>query len=121
MKIDGQLQFWRQSDPRDCSGQECKVPLLLCNVQYCIVLYRSESPGRHLLLSSAHPLQERFELHESLLVLRLTQLLHQCLGLLLGELLSEVCKETEQFVSNHGIVSIFVVQLQDLNEVVEAH
>merc|ERR1712002_57141 len=101
-----------------CTVLYCTV--LKCNVQYSIVQYRSESTGRHLLLSSAHPLQERFELHESLLVLRFTRLLHQSLGLLLGELLSEVCKETEQFVSNHGIVSIFAVQLQDLNEVVEA-
>merc|ERR1711890_200686 len=106
MKIDGQLQFWRQSDPRDCSGQECKVPLLLCTVQYCNVMYSTVlySTGQRaqvdIYFSAAHPLQERFELHEALLVLRLAQLLHQCLGLLLGELLSEVCKETEQFVSN---------------------
>jgi len=90
------------------------------NTQYSIVQYRSKSTGRHLLLSSTHPLQERFELHESFFILRFTQLLHESLGLLLGELLSKVCEETEEFVSNHGVVSIFVVELQDLNEVVEA-
>merc|ERR1712243_435031 len=86
------------------------------------VLYNTghESTEIYLLLSSAHPLQERFELHESLLVLRLAQLLHESLGLLLGELLSKVCEETEEFVSNHGVVSISVVELQDFNEVVEA-
>merc|ERR1712002_1445621 len=66
-----------------CTVLYCTVPQ--CNVQYSIVQYRSESTGRHLLLSSAHPLQERFELHESLLVLRFTQLLHQSLGLLLED------------------------------------
>merc|ERR1719348_2766651 len=80
-------------------------------VLYCTVLYKTVSVGEHrinLLLSGAHSLKERFELHESLLVLWLAQLLHESLGLLLGELLSEVCKETEELVSNHGVVSIFV-------------
>ena len=61
-----------------------------------------------------------FEGHESLIILRLTQLLHQGLGLLLAELLAEVGQETEQLVGQHGVVVIFVVQLQDLNKVVEA-
>merc|ERR1712121_194461 len=103
-------------------------------VQYNTVLYSKEKAEYtrfqyssnirqcvfSLLLSSTHPLQERFELHESFLILRFTQFLHQCLGFLLGELLSKVGEETEQFIANHGIVSILVVQLQDLHEVVEA-
>merc|ERR1719323_1471822 len=74
---------------------------------------------RCLLLSSAHPLQEGDEGHEALIVSGLTELLHQGLGLLLGQLLSEVGQKTEQLVGQHGVVVIFVVQLQDLNEVVE--
>merc|ERR1712243_116550 len=103
---------------RQCTVLYCTV--LKSKIQYSIVQYRSQSTEIYLLLSSAHPLQERFELHESLLVLWLAQLLHESLGLLLGELLSKVCEKTEEFVSNHGVVSIFVVELQDLNEVVEA-
>ena len=58
--------------------------------------------------------------HESLIVSGLTELLHQGLGLLLGQLLSEVGQHLEQLVGQHGVVVIFVVELQDLNEVVEA-
>ena len=58
--------------------------------------------------------------HEAVIVLGLAQLLHQGLGLLLGQLLSEVHQQLEQLRSQHGVVGIFVVQLQDLNEVVEA-
>ena len=58
--------------------------------------------------------------HEALVVSGLAELLHQGLGLLLGQLLSEVGQETEQLVGQHGVVVIFVVELQDLNEVVEA-
>merc|ERR1719436_945465 len=103
--------------------------LLYCTVQYCsnvqysAVQYCTVPAGElesNLLLSSAHSLKERFELHESFLILRFTQFLHQCLSFLLGELLSKVGEETEQFIANHGIVSILVVQLQDLHEVVEA-
>jgi len=58
--------------------------------------------------------------HEAIIVLRLTELLHEALGLLLGQLLTEVDEELEELISLHGVVSIFVVELQDLNEVVEA-
>ena len=58
--------------------------------------------------------------HETIVILGLAQLLHQGLGLLLGQLLSQVGQQLEQLVSDHGIVGIFVVQLEDLNEVVEA-
>ena len=58
--------------------------------------------------------------HESLIVSGLAELLHQGLGLLLGQLLSEVGQHLEQLVGQHGVVVIFVVELQDLNEVVEA-
>ena len=72
------------------------------------------------LLSSAHPLQEGDEGHETLIIGGLAQLLHQGLGLLLGQLLSEVGEQSEQLVGQHGVVVVLVVQLQDLNEVVEA-
>jgi len=75
---------------------------------------------RSLLLGGAHPLQEWDERHESFIVSGVAELLHQGLGLLLGQLLTEVGQETEQLVGQHGVVVIFVVQLQDLNEVVEA-
>merc|ERR1712223_1886324 len=74
----------------------------------------------NLLLSSTHSLQEGNEGHEALIVSGLAELLHQGLGLLLGQLLSEVGRQTEQLVGQHGVVVIFVVPLQDLNEVVEA-
>ena len=72
------------------------------------------------LLSSAHPLQEGDEGHEALIIGGLAQLLHQGLGLLLGQLLSEVGQQSEQLVGQHGVVVVLVVQLQNLNEVVEA-
>jgi len=74
----------------------------------------------HLLFSSAHSLQEGDEWHESIIILRFAELLHEGLGLLLGQLLTEVGKETEKLVSNHGVVVIFVIKLQDFNEVVES-
>jgi len=74
---------------------------------------------RSLLLSGTHPLQEWDERHESLIVSGVAELLHQGLGLVLGQLLTEVGQETEQLVGQHGVVVIFVVQLEDLNEVVE--
>ena len=58
--------------------------------------------------------------HEALIVSGLAELTHQGLGLLLGQLLSEVGQHLEQLVGQHGVVVIFVVELQDLNEVVEA-
>jgi len=76
--------------------------------------------NENLLLSSTHSLQEGNEGHEAFIVGGLAELLHQGLGLLLGQLLSEVGQQTEQLVGQHGVVVIFVVQLQDLNEVVEA-
>merc|ERR1712117_471112 len=63
--------------------------------------------------------QEGDEGHEALIVSGLAELLHQGLGLLLGQLLSEVGQKTEQLVGEHGVVVIFVVELQDLNKVVE--
>ena len=58
--------------------------------------------------------------HEAFIVGGLAELLHQGLGLLLGQLLSEVGQQSEQLVGQHGVVVVLVVQLQDLNEVVEA-
>merc|ERR1711936_646316 len=73
-----------------------------------------------LLLGSAHLLQERLEGDEAVIVSGVAQLLHQVLGLLLGQLLTEVHQQLEQLELQDGVVGIFVVQLQDLNEVVEA-
>jgi len=58
--------------------------------------------------------------HEAFIVGGLAELLHQGLGLLLGQLLSEVGQQSEQLVGKHGVVVVLVVQLQDLNEVVES-
>merc|ERR1712235_230195 len=74
----------------------------------------------NLLLSSAHSLEERNEWHESFIVSWFAKLLHQGLGLLLGQLLSEVGQQTEKLVGKHGVVVVFVVELEDLNEVVES-
>merc|ERR1712242_562251 len=71
----------------------------------------------NLLLSSTHSLNEG---HEAFIVGGLAELFHQGLGLLLGQLLSEVGQQSEQLVGQHGVVVVLVVQLQDLNEVVEA-
>merc|ERR1719195_1644127 len=71
----------------------------------------------NLLLSSTHSLQEGNEGHEAFIVGGLAELLHQGLGLLLGQLLSEVGQHFEQLVGQHGVVVVLVVQLQDLNEV----
>jgi len=73
-----------------------------------------------LLLGSAHLLQERLEGDEAVIVGGVAQLLHQVLGLLLGQLLTEVHQQLEQLELQDGVVGIFVVQLKDLNEVVEA-
>ena len=66
------------------------------------------------------PIRLTNEGHEAIVILRFTQLLHERLGLFLGKLLSEVCKETEKLISNHGVVVIFVIKLKDFNKVVEA-
>jgi hypothetical protein len=73
-----------------------------------------------LLLSSAHLLEEGNEGHETIIIFRFAQLLHEGLGLFLGKLLSKVGKETEKLISNHGVVVIFVIKLKDFNEVVES-
>merc|ERR1712128_274998 len=69
------------------------------------------------LFSLAHPLEEGDEWHESIIVSGVAELLHQTLGVLLGQLLSEV---VEELVLNDGVVVVFVIQLHDLNKVVEA-
>merc|ERR1711863_41407 len=60
------------------------------------------------------------EWNEAVIVSGVAQLLHQVLGLLLGQLLTEGHQQLEQLELQDGVVGIFVVQLQDLNEVVEA-
>jgi len=72
------------------------------------------------LFVAAHPFKERFEKHEAIIILRFAELLHEVLGLLLVELLSEVGEEKEKLVAHHGVVVVLVVQLQDLHEVVES-
>merc|ERR1711971_1454126 len=61
---------------------------------------------KRLLLSSAHLLQERLERNETLIVSGVAQLLHQVLGLLLGQLLTEVHQQLEQLELQDGIVGI---------------
>merc|ERR1719508_407101 len=73
-----------------------------------------------LLLSSAHLLEEGNERHEAIIVSWFAKLLHERLGLFLGELLSKVDKKLEQLILKDGVVVIFVIKLKDLNEVVEA-
>merc|ERR1719348_1478945 len=73
-----------------------------------------------LLLGSAHPLKEGDEGHESVIILGLTELLHESLGLLLGQLLSKVGQQTEELITDHGVVVILVVQLEDLYKDVES-
>ena len=58
--------------------------------------------------------------HEAVIILWLAKLLHQGLCFFLGQLLSEVGEESEKLISNHGVVVIFVIELQDFNEVVES-
>jgi len=74
----------------------------------------------NLLLSSAHFFQEGFEGDKTVIILGVAELIHQVLGLLLGQLLTEVGEEKEQLMGQHSVIIIFVVQLQDLNKVVEA-
>jgi len=76
--------------------------------------------GGHLLLSSAHLLQERNKGHETIVILWFTEILHESFSFIFSKLLPKVGKESEELVANHGIVVILVVELQDLNEVVEA-
>merc|ERR1712128_94630 len=85
--------------------------------------------ARHLLLSSTHLLQESyaenvFKLmnkgHETIVILWFTEILHESFSFIFSKLLPKVGKESEELVANHGIVVILVVELQDLNEVVEA-
>jgi len=68
----------------------------------------------------AHPFQERHEGSEALSVLGVAQLIHQTLGFFLGELLTQVGQQPEEIFAKHGLVGVFVVQLQDLNEIVDA-
>merc|ERR1712203_869277 len=65
-----------------------------------------------LLLSRAHLLQKRLEGDEAVIVGGVAELLHQVLGLLLGQLLTEVHQQLEQLKLQDGVVGIFVVQLQ---------
>jgi len=68
----------------------------------------------------AHPFQERHEGSEALSILGVAQFVHQALGFLLGELLTQVGQQPEEIFAKHGLVGVFVVQLQDLNEIVNA-
>jgi len=72
------------------------------------------------LLVCAHPLKEWLEGGETVIVSGIAKLLHQSFGLLLGQLLTEIGEQPEELVLKDGAVLVFVVQLQDFNEVVEA-
>ena len=61
-----------------------------------------------------------FELHEAVLILWLAEVVHQSLGLFLGQLLSQVAKKLPQIVALHCVVTVLVVELQDLHIVMEA-
>merc|ERR1719414_442938 len=98
--------FWER-------GVDPPPPLMVTSVNFVL-------EEENLLLSSTHSLEERNEWHESFIVSWFAEFLHQGLGLLLGQLLSEVGQETEKLVGKHGVVVIFVVELEDLNKVVEA-
>merc|ERR1719447_242629 len=104
----------------DCStGFISRSRKVWCSVGDFLYSLERRSVSR-LLLSSAHLLQERLERNEAVIVSGVAQLLHQVLGLLLGQLLTEVHQQLKQLELQDGVVGIFVVQLQDLNEVVEA-
>merc|ERR1719430_1214795 len=78
------------------------------------------SSKSRLLLCCTHPLKERNEGHEAIIILRFTEFLHQALCFFLSQLLSKVGQKSEQLITNHGIVVIFVIELQDFNKVMEA-
>jgi len=88
----------------------CGSPLILFRVLDC----------KNLLLSSAHFLQEGKERHKAIIISRVKKLLHESLGLFLGELLTKVGEETEEFILKHSVVLIFVIKLKNFNEVVES-
>merc|ERR550539_97771 len=92
----------------------------MCDVQLDFLYSLERESVKRLLLSSAHLLQEWLERNEAVIVSGVAKLLHQVLGLLLGQLLTEVDQQLEQLKLQDGVVGIFVVQLQDLNEVVKA-
>merc|ERR1712130_100727 len=93
----------------------------MCDVQLETFLYSLERESVVcLLLSSAHLLQERLERNEAVIVSGVAQLLHQVLGLLLGQLLTEVHRQLEQLELQDGVVGIFVVQLQGRVKVASA-
>ena len=58
--------------------------------------------------------------HKTISIRFVTELLHQGLGLILGQLLSKVGQQAEQLVGQHSVVLVFVIELKDLNEVVKA-
>jgi len=96
--------------------------MLLCVASDVVTSWEvapSDVPETHLFVA-AHPLQEGNEGHEAVIILGFAQLLHQRLGLFLVQFLAKVGQEEEQLVADHGVVLVFVIQLQDLNEVVES-
>merc|ERR1719154_140808 len=84
-----------------------------------IFLFRAQTKQNHLLFSSAHSLQEGNEGHETIGILRFTELVHEGLGIW-RKLLSKGGKDFEQLISNHGVVIILVIQFKDFNKVMES-
>jgi len=74
----------------------------------------------NLALSGAQPFEEGHERHETFIVLGFAQFLHQVLGLFLGQLLTQVGQQPEEFLAEDGVVVVLVVELQDLDEIVDA-
>jgi hypothetical protein len=68
----------------------------------------------------AHPFQERHEGGETFIVFGVAQFVHQALGLLLGQFLTKIGQQPEEIFAEDGLVFVLVVELQDLNEIVDA-
>merc|ERR1712119_195045 len=98
------------------------LELLGCSKSWLVNWFqvkRGMSSKSRLLLRCAHPLKERNEGHEAIIILRFTEFLHQALCFFLGQLLSKVGQKSEQLIANHGVVVIFIIELQDFNKVME--
>merc|ERR1712243_538926 len=64
--------------------------------------------------------QKWHEWHEAFIVFGFAELLHETLGLLLGQLRNEGGQQPEELVAEDGAVVVLVVELEDLDEVVDA-
>jgi hypothetical protein len=67
---------------------------------------------------AGQPVNEGCVGEESILILRVAELGEQLLDILLGDLVTQVGQQVLQLSKHHGAVAVFVVQLEQLNEVV---